>query len=100
MGINFNLLCCQHFHVKFMGKIYNNDNPQKIIKTLENENDTSEFFSPYDAHSLCSALKVLKIAKGENQFGSVVVVVVGLEPFYVTDSVNIRGSKYSIVRCG
>ena len=83
-----------------MEKIYSNDNIKKIIKTLEHENDHLEFFSPYDARGLCSALKVLKIAKGENQFGSVVVVVVGLEPFYVTDSVNIRGSKYSIVRCG
>ena len=83
-----------------MEKIDINDNIKKFIKTLEHENDPSEFFSPFHARGLCSALKVLKIAKGENQFGSVVVVVVGLEPFYVTDSVNIRGSKYSIVRCG
>ena len=81
-----------------MEKIYS-DNSIKKYKNVH-ENDPSEFFSPHDAHGLCSALKVLKIAKGENQFGSVVVVVVGLEPFYVTDSVNIRGSKYSIVRCG
>jgi hypothetical protein len=70
------------------------------INFPKHENDPSEIFSTYDARGLCSAFKILKIAKGENQFGSVVVVVVGLEPFYVTDSVNIRGSKYSIVRCG
>ena len=79
-----------------MEKLYNN----KIQENVGAWNDPSEIISSHDTRGLCSALKVLKIAKGENQFGSVVVVVVGLEPFYVTDSVNIRGSKYSIVRCG